>query len=378
MDKKKKKYLLVYLRTGGGHLAPARAVSNYLNNFKNEEVETVLVDAFEKSSKLPKYIIVDGYRILQSKAKWLYEIIYAIHKIKLVSEITSFLVSIFITKNLKEIILREQPDKIIIFHFFVIKPIYIIKNNLNLSLPVITVVTDPFTAHPLWFLRKEQSFIVFSKELKEKMIKNGIAEKNINVFPFILDEKFSRVATLEEVVLFKKQLGFTKDKVLLILGGGDGIPKGIPLLKNLLKIKGDFEIVIVCGRNIELLNKATKLKNEINDYKLKVYGYVDFIYQLISLSDIVITKCGASTFMETLISNKIPLVNSYLWEQEKGNVEYLVNNKLGIYEKDINKIPIIVNKLLSDKNLIKEYINKIQALSLTNGTKAVAEYINQF
>jgi processive 1,2-diacylglycerol beta-glucosyltransferase/1,2-diacylglycerol 3-beta-galactosyltransferase len=302
-------------------------------------------------------------------------LIYAVHKIKLVSEISAYLVSINTQKYLHETILKEKPDKIVILHFFLIKPVYNILKADKLNIPVITVVTDPYTAHPLWFLNKDQNFIVFSRQLKDKLIRDGIKEKNINVFPFILDEKFSKRAAPDDIAVYKKKYEIKSSDVLLVLGGGDGIPHGLAILNNMLKLKIDFEVLIVCGKDKKLYDDAVKLKEKLNDTRLKVFGFVDFVYELISVSDVIISKCGASTFMEILLSRKVPIINSYIWEQEKGNVVFLVENELGIYEKNIFKLPEIVNQLFQNKNLIEKYKNNIEMMNFINGADQVAEFI---
>ena len=375
MNSKKKKYLFLYLKTGGGHLAPARSVANYINKYKSDEVETVLADGFEKTKPFARFIVEDGYRILQNKSKWVYEWIYAFHKIKFISQISAFLVSINIEKYLRELFAKEQPDKIIVFHFFLIKPVSRTLKKIKINIPVIIIVTDPYIAHPLWFLNKKNNFVVFSEELKKRCVKNGIEKNRLNVFPLILDEKFSKTPSEEEIKNYKIKHSFKKENILLIMGGGDGIPHGETILQNLLKLKIDFEIAFVCGKNKKLYNYAMQIKEKEKLGNLKVYGYVDFVYELLSICDIVITKCGASTFMEILMMKKVPLVNSYIWEQEKGNVDFLRNNKLGIYEKRIHKLPEIVQELFSDKNKLNEYKNNIKNYNFENGTAKVAEFI---
>ncbi|MBU2491501.1 MAG: hypothetical protein KJ571_02680 [Bacteroidetes bacterium] len=375
MKGKKKKYLFLYLKTGGGHLAPARSVANYLNKYKSDEVEAVLADGFEKTKPFAKYLIEDGYRILQNKSKWIYEWIYAFHKIKFVSEISSFLVSINIEKYLKELFAYENPDKIVVFHFFLIKPVFRTLKKLNLDIPVIIIVTDPYIAHPLWFLNKKRNFVVFSDELKKRCLKIGIEEKRLHVFPFILDEKFSKTPSANEIANYKKTHNFKGDKILLVMGGGDGIPNGEAILQNLMNLNIDIEIGFVCGKNKNLYNFAMQLKEKERYEKLKVYGYIDFVYELLCISDVVITKCGASTFMEILMMKKVPLVNTYIWEQEKGNVDFLVKNKLGIYEKRIHKLPVIVEDLFKDSNKLDSYKNNIEKFHFKNGTANVADFI---
>jgi processive 1,2-diacylglycerol beta-glucosyltransferase/1,2-diacylglycerol 3-beta-galactosyltransferase len=377
MNTKKKKILFLYLKTGGGHEAPARAIAKYLNKHKSDEIESILFDGFENSKRIARLIVVDGYRFLQNNAKWIFELIYAVHKIKLVAELSAYLVSINTEKYLKETIKNEKPDKIVILHFFLIKPVYNILKSDKLNIPVITVVTDPYSAHPLWFLNKEQNFIVFSRQLKEKLLLKGIKETNINVFPFILDEKFSKRATPDDIAVYKKKYEIQSSGVLLILGGGDGMPHGLAILNNMMKLKIDFEVLIVCGKDKKLYDDAIKLKEKLNDTRLKVFGFVDFVYELISVSDIVISKCGASTFMEILLSRKVPIINSYIWEQEKGNVVFLVENELGIYEKNIFRLPEIVKQLFTNKNLIGKYKTNIEMMNFINGAEQVAEFISK-
>lgn len=370
--------MLIYLRTGGGHLAPARSVAEYIDKYKNDAAETLLIDGFEKSKWFARFIIEDGYRFLQSKAKWFYEFLYATHKFRIVSQLSAFLVSINISKYLSEIFGSYQPDKIVVFHFFLIKPVYSTLKKLKKEIPVLTVVTDPFTAHPLWFLRRDQNFILFSEKLKQSCIADGIAENNLKVFPFILGEKFSRIPSGEMTLLFKKKFGVENQNVLLILGGGDGIPKGFKILKSLLKSSPGFSIIIICGKNKKLFHKATNLRNKYDLKNLFVFGFVDFVYELLSISDLVITKCGASTFMEILMCGKIPVINSYIWEQEKGNVDFIIENKFGIYEQRISKLTGVVKNLFENRILLNTYRENIINAGLENGTAKVAEYICKF
>ena len=118
-----------------------------------------------------------------------------------------------------------------------------------------------------------------------------------------------------------------------------------------------------------------KLKSIYKADNLKNYGYVDFIYDLISISDVVITKCGASTIMEILNLKKVPIVNDYIWEQELGNVDYLIENNLGIYEPQIKKLPKAVKQLLEDERLYSSYVKNISNQKIENGVAKVSSFM---
>jgi processive 1,2-diacylglycerol beta-glucosyltransferase/1,2-diacylglycerol 3-beta-galactosyltransferase len=375
----KKKYLLLYLKTGGGHLAPAKSIAKVLEQNYNNEIEPVLVDGFHETNFIIKYLIEDGYRNLQANATWFYEALYALFKFDFIAGFNNKLISFFVKPYLRKVFRSTKPDKVIIFHFFLIEPAYEVMSELNLNIPLITVVTDPYTAHPLWFFKKEQNFIVFSERLKLHCMKRGIKDNNIHVFPFILSERFSIPIDPLKIPQLKKELGFPEGKkIILILGGGDGIPKGYRILKRLVNTRDNIEVAIVCGKNSSLLKKAEKLKKNSDNSGIKVYGYVDIIYELLNISDLVITKCGASTFMEIVMSNKIPVIINYIWEQEKGNMEYVVSKKMGIYEPNVKKLTRLINDLLNDPAKCSVFIDNINKEELKNGNVMVAEFINNF
>ncbi len=79
LTEQKKKYLLLYLNTGGGHLAPAKSVAACIEKLTFGKVEPVLIDGFEKAIEIVRYLVEDGYRNLQKGGKWFYEFLYALY-----------------------------------------------------------------------------------------------------------------------------------------------------------------------------------------------------------------------------------------------------------------------------------------------------------
>jgi len=79
--------------------------------------------------------------------------------------------------------------------------------------------------------------------------------------------------------------------------------------------------------------------------------------------------------MEILMMNKIPLINSYIREQEKGNVEFVLHNNLGIYETSVSKMVAVVKNMLASEDNMSQYYTNIKNMNLKNGTQEVAEYL---
>lgn len=371
----KERYFLLYLKTGEGHFAPARSIAKYLSSVHGNSIEPVLIDGLTDANPLPRSIIEKGYRLLQSRAKWYYELLYAGNKFPPIGHLTLAMVNFFIKPYLRKRIGEERPAKIVIFHFFLIAPVLDILQELQYDIPVITAVTDPFTAHPLWFLRPDQRYIVFSERLKRYCIeRRKIPESRLHLFPFIIDDKFSAPLPSAGIVRVKQKFGLGLDKkCVLIIGGGDGIPNGELILTRLLNAELDVEIAIVCGKNKKLHAFALELQQR--HPSLKVFAFIDFVYELLNAADIVITKCGASTIMEILMMKKIPVIIDYLWGQELGNMEFVRDNELGIFERNLGKLPIIVRNLVSDGGQYERYRQNIEKMNVRSGTKEVAEFL---
>ncbi|MEI8091509.1 MAG: hypothetical protein WCG98_04715 [bacterium] len=58
----------------------------------------------------------------------------------------------------------------------------------------------------------------------------------------------------------------------------------------MIETKMDAQFMIVCGRNHKLERYAHKLAQSHPEYTIKVFGFVDFMYDLVNIADIIITK----------------------------------------------------------------------------------------
>lgn len=371
------KILFLYLKTGGGHLAPARAISNWITTNMPDRAEIKLIDGFEGAPKLLKWVVEDGYRTSQSRFKWVFETLYFFNKFTPLAWLSSILVGIFVYSSLLKLIRTEKPKKIVLFHFFLVTPTRWALNRSGSDTPTLTVVTDPFSAHPIWFLHKQQKFAVFSPALKEYLVSTRKIEASvIEVFPFTIGEQFTSELNPERVAERKASLGIgPEEKVILVLGGADGIPKAKALLRNLAKANLNARVVLVCGRNTKLFANAEKLKTRLKFSNLIVLGYVEYVRELLAIAEVVITKCGASTFMEILHSKKIPLVSSYIWEQEKGNVEFICKNQLGVYEPNPRRLVSEAKAIIEKRSKQAIFKRNIERLSLVNGTPSISHFI---
>lgn len=72
---------------------------------------------------------------------------------------------------------------------------------------------------------------------------------------------------------------------------------------------------------------------------------------------------------------KIPVIIDYLWEQELGNMEFVRDNRLGIFEPNINRLPAIIKNLIEDDNLRQTVQQNIERMNIRSGIKETAEFL---
>jgi len=66
---------------------------------------------------------------------------------------------------------------------------------------------------------------------------------------------------------------------------------------------------------------------------------------------------------------------NYIYGQEQGNVDFLLEHKIGDYISNPKKLAHKLRDLLLNPSELNAMRERIQALHLSNGTKAVAEWV---
>lgn len=77
---------------------------------------------------------------------------------------------------------------------------------------------------------------------------------------------------------------------------------------------------------------------------------------------ILIFQAGPGTIAESLISGLPIILNGNVPCQEEGNIPYVINNKVGTFEKNPKKITQIVNSWLDDSDQLKDMAQRSKKL----------------
>lgn len=349
----KKKILYLYSDTGGGHRSAASAIMKAVGSRAEQE----MIDVFaEGSSFLNVFAKLYAPVIKYSPNLWgtLYYFLDDEKKLQQLEKISRP----FILNKLTKIIRTKKPDVIVSVHPMVNHLTVEAIRDSGLHIPFIVVITDPVTLHRAWITPGADHCIVATEDAKKLAIEYGMPAKKIKVIGMPIHPKFAKGPSNKEKERRKDGLD-PKRFTILLMGGGEGGGGMYEIIKEIDASGINVQLIVIAGRNKQL---EEKLKDEAVNFKckLKVYGFTDRVNEIMSESDLIITKAGPGTIAEALAMNLPIIITSWLPGQEEGNVKFVEDFRVGYVTKDPKKVTGIIRRLQNPKemNAIMKNIHK--------------------
>lgn len=369
--------LYFYFKTGGGHYFSARALAKAVEAVA-PDIQSVLVDGLPEGKSFARTLLEDGYRFAVQDWPLLWPLLYNISRLRPIRFFQLLNIEGFCRKHLEEQIRIHRPEKVVVLHFLLVRPVLKAVRRLGLDIPVLEVVTDPFTAHPFWWHHRNVPAAVFSERARADALKHGWEASFLSVFPIMLRPEFSGPMPPEQVARKKAELGLDDGRpIVLLAGGGDGLPDADRLLYHCHALGLQAHYLVVCGKNEKLRLQVERTLERLPTFRdrVRVFGFVDFMFDLMNVADLIVTKGGPATVMEILLIGKPPLVINYIYGQEQGNVDFLLEHGVGTYIPDPRKMAARLRDLLEHPAELDEMRRRIASLGLTNGTPQVARWV---
>ncbi len=348
------KILIFYTQAGGGHKNAAFLLASFLNQH-----EVKIVD-LGNDNPITNWFYTDGYVLLTEKLTWLWALLTMFWKTRIGQFISKQVFKSNHRRTIKKEIDSFKPDKIVSTYFFSSS----ISNQYNPSIPAYYLVSEIFGAPVIWFDSNKVKYIVASQTIYQQGLDQGIFANNL--IPFT---EFFKPANSNLTFEIPNS---NYDKKILIVGGGSSLPKGVELTKKLLNSQLNYQFYIVTGSNYRLKNRLKQLTSK--DPRFIILGFVDYLPSLIKQVDVIISKAGPAIITEVLSAKKPIILYHYYWEQEKPNVEFIVNNNFGIYTPDLTKLVNGLPTILMSTKW-QQCITNAKEHKFENSIKKIAQYI---
>lgn len=123
-----------------------------------------------------------------------------------------------------------------------------------------------------------------------------------------------------------------------------------------LRLAAGFKICLCCTSPLHtsslLMNATCRTSTPLLHRRyppgmhVLVHGFVDNMPELMAASDILITKAGPGTISEGLICGLPLILNAFIPCQEEGNIPYVTDNGVGVFESNPSKAAAVVQQWL--------------------------------
>ena len=303
-----KKVLIFYACYGGGHISAANSIKECITS-NYPEIEVTSIDFMEYLSKTIDKLTTTAYEEMAKKIPSLWGTFYSGSEKGPLAKISIDSNKIMAIK-LHLLIKKYNPDYIISTHPFGSQMCCYLKRKGKLDAKIATIMTD-FKSHSQWLIGSDYTdlFFVSNENMKQELIEKNIPKNKIFVTGIPVGNKFSQNYDKKAIL---NDLNFVDTKkIILFFGGGEfGLGKSMTLdVFNCLVSKfPDTQIIAISGKNENLKYKFSQivLDNDRTN-NVKILEFTDKVAELMSISDVVVTKPGGLTSSESLVSH-VPLV----------------------------------------------------------------------
>ncbi len=374
------KVLILTSFTGSGHYKCAEAIKKAIKKLC-PNTQTLIVDLpqiYHLSGKLVNNVY---HRIIRITPKF-YSVCYD-------SQFVSKLITNVVTakKYLKraEILIKKyQPDIIISTQLIPHLIVSMLKEKQKIKLPLITVITD-YNIHNSFISNTSKYvdlYVIPNKEFSTKLIKANIKKESILDLGIPIDPKFCEQNNEQNnkqnnKSSIKKKFGLdTNLPVILVLGGGKGLGPIKKIIVKLNKLKLNFQIIVVTGKNKLLKKRLEKLTKKFSK-PTRIFGYVKNMPEFYDVADLVISKPGGLTVSEILAKGLPLLIVKSLPGQEEKNTQFLLKTNAAVKLQTNRDFEKIVADLLSNKKKLKEIKLNLEKLSKPYAAMEIAQIIQK-
>lgn len=322
----KKKIVYITAAMGGGHNAGVQAAmeaieANYPGKFDHE-----VFDIIGLLGKNLEKVLAKLYENSVNHANFTFRAFFDITDKNDLANLFDAKGYDLVKKNLKPI-LEARPSLIISCYPFLSHSIKRYLREHHAEVPYLTLLTDTGEVHSAW-IDSSDYFFAPTEETGYFLAERGIASEHIVTLGFPVKQLFYKKYNKTRL---KDRFSIPPENrvILYFTGayGSGGIKKKLVALD---EVMNDTTIMVVTGKN-ETSYKwivSQTFKNQVIPFH-----YVENVAELMAIADVVVTKAGGMSIMETVTSKKPTIVTEVYPGQEEPNAQFIETMGFGYVAK---------------------------------------------
>lgn len=339
------KVVFLVCDAGGGHRSAAQALTDALHQSHPDRYETEIADIDELLGPVGKVIseaYCQSYNLALRHGQywlepWIFNSLTASRK----------LLEPLGIRYMQNFLASRQPDLLVTLihgsHDAMVPALQTYR-----EIPYLTVVTDAVTIRKSWVDKACHEIIVSTQEAQAACLEWGISAQNLRLIGHPVNPRFAQDVIDLPALRQRYQLDADRFTIMMMMGGTGG--RNIYRFSKCLEQAGlPVQILACCGSDRRLQHKMERFA-QTSTIPTRVFAYTHEIPELMSLSNLIVTKPGPGTIMEAL-ARDLPLIiddTHYTMYQEKGNLDFVRKYNLGRVIHQVSELLPIVQSLLDN------------------------------
>jgi processive 1,2-diacylglycerol beta-glucosyltransferase len=363
--------LVLTAKYGDGHLSAARAIKTAVGSIL-PDAQVELLDYYGFVSPRLDRAIRWSYLTSVRRAPWAYRWFYeSTQHIDPNSSTQSMLNRIGLREFYRAV--APHPPRVIVSTYPTAAGVVAtLKHRGLLDVDNFVVMTD-YAVHSQWLHRGVDRYFVGAHDMRDAMVRRGFDPDAIDVCGIPVDARFRAPGRPREEML--KELGLPDQRTILYMGGSYlAMAQFREVLGALAAIDGPVNLVVVGGRAASRTEEAARFRAR-SPHPTVALGFVDNVSDLMSMSDILVTKAGGLTTTEALCRGLPMVVYRQIPGQEDSNAAFLARHGAAIITRTPAELRTALTRLLTDDAALSQMARAAATLGLPDGGARVAERV---
>ena len=266
---------------------------------------------------------------------------------------------------------KFKPDLVISSYFMHSHSLVKWRDQTGEKFKLWTIAADPWTVNPISFVPGADLNLVYDE--KTMKLANTLGIRDDKIFKtgwWTRSEMYQKYDRNKS----REKLGFRDDRPVVFVGGGSlGTNAVSKLLPVLMMVKKPVGIVFNTGTDkltysmVEEYVKLFKRLRKGDLVQIKNLGWIDNMAEVLSACDIVFGKAGPNFLFDVMAQEKPFVAISHVAGQEDGNVDLILEKKLGwVKEKTGDAASFLLDYLKNPNKYNNKYKENIIAEAKRN------------
>ncbi len=370
-----KRALLLISDTGGGHRSAANALTAALEEQRSPQAYETRIEDVAAHCAFPLTQLGLGYSMALRYAPPIYgALYYATNGRRRYRALVRFCEPLY-RERLRDLFIEYQPDVIVSVHPLLNHAALRARDDARMQrIPVVTVITDLGKVHESWLVPEADAVVVPAREVYQRALSRGVPPARLRLLGHPIHPKFDDVTGSKADLRAQLELP-AQTPVVMLMAGGEGGGKLLATALALARARLPIELVVVCGRNEPLALKLADLSSTLPT-PMHVLGFTDKIPEYFRAVDLLVTKAGPGTLAEANAAQLPVIVYDYIPGQERGNVDFVRHNGLGVIAlRGAATVVSAVRTLISTPERLAVIRHNQEVVAPRHSSRRIAELI---